>query len=210
MFFRTDQPHGLPHGPFNALVAPRPIGWISTLSREGVANLAPYSFFNAVAYQPPQVMFAATGSHAEGGFKDNVRNIADTGEFVINLATWALRREMNLTSTPAPRDVDEFEVAGLEKAPSELVSPPRVAASPAHLECRLLQIVELAAPSDDVLNRMIIGEVVGIHIDDSILTDGLVDVAKVRFLARLGYMDYAVVGESFAMERPGWPVVESG
>lgn len=206
MFFRTDQPHGLPHGPFNALVAPRPIGWISTLGKNGVANLAPYSFFNAIAYQPPQVMFSSTGHHAEGGLKDNIRNIADTGEFVVNIATWDLRRELNLTSTPAPRDIDEFEVAGLEKAPSELVRPPRVAASPAHLECRLLQIVELAAPSEDVSNRMVIGEVVGIHINDAVLTDGRVDPSKVRFLARLGYLDFAVVDEVFEMQRPGWPV----
>ena len=208
MFFDTDQPHGLPHSPFNALVVPRPIGWISTLSSTGVPNLAPYSFFNAVAYQPPQVMFAGSGSHAEGGLKDTVANIEATGEFVVNLASWALRTQMNESSTPAPRDIDEFEAVGLEKAPSALVAPPRVAASPAHLECRLSQIVELETSAPDVVNRLTVGHVVGIHIDDAVLTDGLVDMEKLQPVARLGYMDYTAVTDVFTMYRPPWPLSE--
>lgn len=206
MFIPTDQPHGLPHNPFSALIVPRPIGWISTLSAEGVANLSPYSFFNAVAYEPPQVMFSCSGQHAEGGPKDAVKNIQETGEFVVNLATWDLRHVMSDSSTPAPRDVDEFEAVGIEKAPSELVSPPRVKASPAHLECRLSQFVYLAKKSDDATNVMVIGEVLGIHIDESVMTDGRVDVRKLRPVSRLGYLDYALIDDCFEIPRPGWPL----
>ena len=131
MFYRTDEPHGLPHNPFNALVTPRPIGWISSVDGAGNVNLAPYSFFNAVSYSPPQVMFAASGYHTEGGLKDSVRNIQETGEFVVNMVNWELREAMNVTSTAAPKNVDEFEVAGLEKETAEMVTPPRVKGCPA-------------------------------------------------------------------------------
>ena len=207
MFYRPGEPHGLPHNPFNALVVPRPIGWISSLDGRGRANLAPYSFFNAVAYFPPQVIFAGTGAHSAGGLKDSVKNIEETGEFVCNLATEDLAQAMNLSSAAAPRETDEFELAGLTKAPAREVAPPRVAESPAHLECRLVRVVELettdavAAP-----NRLVIGRVVGIHIDDAVLTDGRVDYAKLQPLARLGYMDYAPVREVFEMTRPSWPL----
>ena len=210
MFYRTDQPHGLPHNPFAALVVPRPIGWISTLSADGVANLSPYSFFNAIAYEPPQVMFAGSNQHAEGGPKDAVKNIQETGEFVVNLATWDLRHVMSDTSTPAPRDVDEFEAVGIEKAPSELVAPPRVKASPIHLECRLSQIVQLEKSSDDAVNLMVIGVVAGVHISDEVIVDGKVDITKVRPVSRLGYLDYAVVDEVFSIPRPGWPLKAGG
>lgn len=206
MFIYTDRPHGLPHNPFAALVVPRPIGWISSLSADGVANLSPYSFFNAVAYEPPQVMFSCSGQHAEGGPKDAVRNIRETGEFVVNIATWNLRHKMSDTSTPAPRDVDEFEAVGLEKEPAKLVAPPRVKASPIHLECKLSQIVQLAKKSDDAINLMVIGEVLGISIADEVMVDGYVDIKKVRPVARLGYLDYTVVDEVFAIPRPGWPL----
>jgi flavin reductase (DIM6/NTAB) family NADH-FMN oxidoreductase RutF len=206
MFYRTDQPHGLPHNPFNALVVPRPIGWISSLDREGRVNLAPYSFFNAVAYTPPQVIFSATGPHAAGGLKDSAKNIEETGEFVCNFVTVALAQAMNLSSAAAPRDVDEFELAGLTKAPSTLVAPPRVRESPAHLECTLVRIVELESVDPvKAPNRLVIGKVVGIHIDDAVLTDGLVDIAKLKPVARLGYMDYTPVTEVFEMLRPNWP-----
>jgi flavin reductase (DIM6/NTAB) family NADH-FMN oxidoreductase RutF len=206
MFYRPGEPHGLPHDPFNALVVPRPIGWISSLDEGGRANLAPYSFFNAVAYVPPQVVFAGTGAHAAGGLKDSIANIERTGEFVCNLATEPLAEAMNLTSAPAPREVDEFEVAGLAKAASAEVAPPRVAESPAHLECRLVRVVELAT-TDPVAapNRLVIGRVVGVHIADAVLVDGRVDVTKLKPLARLGYMDYAPVRDVFAMKRPSWP-----
>lgn len=211
MFYRTDEPHGLPHNPFNALVVPRPIGWISSVDAAGRANLAPYSFFNAVAYTPPQVVFSGTGPHGEGGLKDSVHNIAETGSFVCNLVTVDLAEPMNATSAPAPRDVDEFAVAGLTKAPSRLVAAPRVAESPVHFECELVQIVELLTVDETrAPNRLVIGKVVGIHIDDAVLTDGRVDMAKLRPLSRLGYMDYAPVLDVFEMNRPRWPAGGAG
>ncbi len=206
MFYNTSDPHGLPHNPFNALVTPRPIGWISSVDKDGNANLAPYSFFNAVSYSPPQVMFAASGYHADGGLKDSVRNIQETGEFVVNMVTWDLREAMNITSASAPHDTDEFDVAGLEKEPSELVAPPRVKASPAHLECRYSQTVELPRVSEDAANLVVFGEVIGIHIRDDILVDGLVDMTKADVLGRLGYMDYVRITEPFTMDRPEWPI----
>ncbi|MFW5679071.1 MAG: flavin reductase family protein [Pseudomonadota bacterium] len=207
MFYRTDEPHGLPYNPFNALVVPRPIGWVSTVDREGRANLAPYSFFNAVAYTPPQVVFSGTGAHSAGGLKDSIQNVIDTGQFVCNLVTVELGRAMNLSSASAPRETDEFEVAGLTKAPGVLVDVPRVQESPAHLECTLVQVVELeTVDPDQAPNRLVIGKVVGIHIAEEMLTDGRVDMAKLRPLARLGYMDYAPLGEVFEMMRPNWPV----
>lgn len=207
MFYRTDEPHGLPHNPFNALVLPRPIGWISSMDTKGNVNLAPYSFFNGVAYSPPQVMFAASGYHNEGGLKDSVRNIEETGEFVVNLATYELRDAMNMSSAAAPNNVDEFELAGLEKEPSELVNAPRVKASPAHLECKYTQTVELLKPPDgDSSNLVIFGEVIGIHINDDILNDGMVDMEKADVIGRLGYMDYVRVSDIFTMHRPTWPI----
>jgi flavin reductase (DIM6/NTAB) family NADH-FMN oxidoreductase RutF len=210
MFYRADEPHGLRANPLNAIVVPRPIGWISSLSADGHANLAPYSFFNAVAYRPPQVMFSATGGHEHGGHKDSVANIEATGEFVVNVATWALREQMNATSLAAPAGFDEFEHAGLTKAPSGLVRPPRVAESPAQLECVLSQIVELESPSPDRPNRMVIGRVVGIHIDDRVIRDGLVDIALLDPIGRLGYDQYVRVTEAFAMTRPRWPADNGG
>ena len=203
MFYRTADGHGLPFNPFKALVSPRPIGWISTISADGEANLAPYSFFNGVSDSPPIVMFCPNGTHAEGGHKDTLRNIHETGEFVCNLSTWALREEMNGTSSSTARRVDEFDLAGLERTPSELVGPPRVKDSPAHLECRHLQTVTLPSTKPEGLNHMVLGEVIGIHIDESILADGKIDMAALRPIARLGYFDYTVVDEVFAMHRPG-------
>lgn len=208
VFYEPSQPHGLKRDPFKALVVPRPIGWISTVSATGVANLSPFSFFNAISASPPMVAFAANGRHAEGGPKDTLQNVTDTGEFVVNLATWDLREAVNRSSVAAPRAVDEFDLVGLEKLPSHLVRPPRVAASPVHLECRLLQIVPL--PADPVTgepNTLTIGSVVGVHIADAVLRDGRVDTAALAPIARLGYMDYAVVRDTFAMQRPTWPFI---
>ena len=205
MFYEPRSGHGLPHDPFNAIVLPRPIGWISTVAPEGGVNLAPFSFFNAVAYTPPQVMFATTAGHREGGHKDSMRNALATGEFVVNLATHALREAVNLTSTPAPRGVDELELAGLTPVPSRLVAPPRVGESPVHLECRVVTSVELPAPDPDDPNTVVFGEVVGVHIDDELLLDGLVDVRRLRPIGRLGYREYVDVTDSFEMTRPGWP-----
>jgi flavin reductase (DIM6/NTAB) family NADH-FMN oxidoreductase RutF len=204
MFYRPEDPHGLRANPLNAIVVPRPIGWISTLDRDGRANLAPYSFFNAVAYRPPQVMFSATGAHERSGLKDSVAYIEATGEFVVNLATWDLREAMNASSIAAPHGLDEFAHAGLAKAPSDIVRPPRVAESPVHLECVLSQVVELEAPARDRPNRLVVGRVVGIHVADRVIDDGLVWIERLDPIARLGYDQYARVREAFAMTRPRW------
>jgi flavin reductase (DIM6/NTAB) family NADH-FMN oxidoreductase RutF len=205
MFYRPDQPHGLRANPLNAIVVPRPIGWISSQNGAGRANLAPYSFFNAVAYRPPQLMFSATGPHDHGGLKDSIANIEATGEFVVNLATWELREAVNASSIGAPHGYDEFARAGLGKAPSEIVRPPRVAESPVHLECVLSQIVELEAPAPDRPNRMVIGRIVGIHIADRLIEGGVIDIARLDPIARLGYDQFARVREAFRMTRPRWP-----
>lgn len=202
MFFRPGTDHGLASNPFNQLVVPRPIGWISSLGRDGHVNLAPFSFYNAVAYVPPQVMFATTGPHRDGGAKDSLRNIRETGEFVVNLATWALRDAVNATSASAPGGVDEFELAGLTKEPARIVQPPRVAESPVHLECALTTIVELPTPDPEDPNTVVFGEVVGIHIADEVIVSGRVDVLKLDPIARLGYAQYTRVTDIFAMTRP--------
>ena len=204
MFYEPKDGSGLPHNPLNAIVVPRPIGWISTLSAEGVPNLAPYSFFNAVAYTPPQVMFAATSNHQFGGLKDAVADAQATGEFVVNVATWDLREQMNASAVPAPREVDEFEYAGLTKAESRLVTCPRVAESPVHLECRYTKSLEVLSDDPDEPNTVVFGEVVGVHIDDSVLVDGRVDFLKLRPVGRLGYLDFVEVDSFFTMPRPGW------
>ena len=197
---------GLQHSPWLAIVAPRPIGWISTLSVEGIPNLAPFSFFNGISSSPPMVMFCANASHAEGGRKDSFINARDTGEFVHNLVTHDLARRMNDTSATAPRAVDEFEVAGLTKAPSRLVKPYRVAESPVNVECRVIKHFELPGDRAGETNTMIIGKVVAIHIRDDVIVDGRLDLRRVQPLSRLGYLDYAVPGDLFAMPRPGWPL----
>jgi flavin reductase (DIM6/NTAB) family NADH-FMN oxidoreductase RutF len=202
MFYETSGPHGLPHDPFKSCVVPRPIGWISTLSREGVANLAPFSFFNGVGANPPQVMYHCGSQHAEGGPKDSLKNVIETGEFVFNMATWELHEQMNTTSLHLARNVDEFAAAGLAIEPSQLVSPPRVAASPIHLECTLVKTVDLLSNDPDDYNTIVCGHVIGVHIKDEVLTDGMVDMSKLRPIARLGYMDYTVIDNVFTMPFP--------
>ena len=192
--------HGLPHDPFKALVAPRPIGWIGTVDAQGRANLAPYSFFNAVSDRPPMVMFSS------GGRKDSLRNIAATGEFTCSLATWGLREAMNLSSAAVAPGVDEFALAGLDKAPSRFVRPPRVAASPAAFECRLWQMLELPAPPGrpEAAYTVVFGQVVGIYIDDAFIRDGTVRTGEMRPIARMGYMEYSTVTREsvFELNRP--------
>jgi len=204
VFYEPSKGHGLPNNPLNALVVPRPIGWISTLSKDGIANLAPYSFFNAVAYEPPQVMFAASSGHRLGGLKDSVKNAQETGEFIVNMATVALCEKMNASAVSAPRDIDEFEHVGLTKSKAIVVNAPRVAESPAHLECRTTQVLELPSDDPEDGNVMVLGEVVGVHIDDAILIDGRVDLMSIEPIGRLGYLDYIVVNNAFALERPSW------
>ena len=201
MFYRPGiDPHGLPHNPFKAIVAPRPIGWISTLDAQGRANLAPYSFFNAVADDPPIVVFSNTGGKDDRDRgKDSVSAIRETGEFVHHVVGQEWRDSMNASSGSFPAGTDEFEISGLEKAPSCLVAPPRIKDAPAAFECRLWKILDLPGPE----NVMVIGEVVGIHIDEAYLTDGLFDLNKVQPLARLGYRDYTAVTDLFSLKRPG-------
>lgn len=201
MFYETGNHHGLPHDPFKSCVAPRPIGWLTTLSEDGVVNLAPFSFFNGMASNPPVVVVGVNGRQPHGP-KDTLTNCRETGEFVANVATWDLREAVNLSSAPLPAEVDELALAGLTTAPSKLVRPPRVAESPIHLECKVIQFVDLPCDDPESRNTAIFGQVIGIHIDESVLTDGLVDNAKLKPIARLGYMDYCVVEEVFAMRRP--------
>ncbi len=201
MFWKTDEPHGLPHSPFKSCIVPRPIGWISTLDAAGVPNLAPYSFFNGVSADPPMVMFSSGGR--TDGQKDSINNAEATGEFVCSMVSWDLRDQMSTSSAEVPAEVDEFQLAGLEMEPSELVKAPRVKAAPIHLECIYLQTVQLPATANGRGNGMCIGQVIGVHISDHVLKDGMVDIQAFRPVARLGYMDYTSVTEVFEMNRPG-------
>lgn len=193
--------HGFQYDPFKAVVAPRPIGWVSTLSPKGVANLAPYSFFNAFAQEPHYVAYGS-GEARAGGVKHSLANIEATGEFVLSLATYDLREQMNLSSAHLDYEVDEFEHAGLGKAASRLVKPWRVAESPVALECRHFRTVPLPGDDGTAVDHLVVGRVLGIHIDDRFINDGRVDTAAMRPLARLGYSEYAVVTEAFRMRRP--------
>jgi flavin reductase (DIM6/NTAB) family NADH-FMN oxidoreductase RutF len=187
----------LPHDPFKAIVAPRPIGWITSISAKGDINLAPYSFFNGVNSRPNLVMFGSEG------FKDSVSNIAETAEFVCNLATWDLREAMNATSAPVSHGINEMARAGLAPAPSTIVKPPRVAASPCALECKLIRIVPMTTAAGEPVDcHVVFGEVVGVHIDERYIVDGRLDTAAMKPIARCGYDKYAVVDSLFAMTRP--------
>jgi flavin reductase (DIM6/NTAB) family NADH-FMN oxidoreductase RutF len=204
MFVSCDQPDpALSLNPFKACVLPRPIGWISTVDAAGRRNLAPFSFFNAISELPPMVMFCANGEHADGGEKDSVKNARETGEFVVNLATYDLRQSVNASSAEVGRAVDEFELAGLTAVPSRLVRAPRVAESPVNLECRVTEIREL--PCEGEIGRMVMGRVLGMHIADSAIVDGRVLAARLKPIARLGYREYASLGEIFKMTRPKTP-----
>ncbi|MEM9636978.1 MAG: flavin reductase family protein [Pseudomonadota bacterium] len=199
MFYRPADGHGLPHNPFNAIVSPRPIGWISTRDVQGRNNLAPYSFFNAVAYVPPQVMFASTSSKPDqGDTKDSVANIRETGVFCVNIVEYGMRDTMNTSSAPLPKHHDEFDTAGLAPVECSEIGCARVGAAPASLECRMTQIVKLAGES----NFVVFGEVVGVHIRDDTLVNGRFDVTSFQPLCRLGYHDYSRVTELFELVRP--------
>jgi flavin reductase (DIM6/NTAB) family NADH-FMN oxidoreductase RutF len=180
--------HGMRHDPFKALVAPRPIGWIGSVSKAGVLNLAPYSFFNAVSDSPPMVMFSSVGR------KDSVNNIEETGEFTCSMATEALVDGMNLSSAPVAANVDEHALAKLATATSLVVKPPRVAQSPSALECRLWKMISLPRIDESKPEIvMVFGQVVAIYIDDTYVEGGMVNTGAMRPLARMGYMDYSVV-----------------
>ncbi|RJT30363.1 flavin reductase family protein [Mesorhizobium waimense] len=199
MFYEPTKGHGLPHDPSKAIVAPRPIGWISTLNREGKINLAPYSFFNAFSTRPFLVWFSSEGQ------KDSASFAEETGEFVANLVSRELAEKMNRTAVDAPRGVSEFDYADLAMAPSRLVAPPRVAAAPAALECRVTEILRPRALDGTQTSAVVVaGEVVGVHIDDAFLNDGRFDIVRAGNVGRLGYMDYSSISDIFSMRRPRW------
>lgn len=199
MFYKPEDGHGLPHNPFKAIVAPRPIGWIGTRSASGSVNLAPYSFFNVICDTPPMIMFSSSG------FKDSVSFIEETGEFTANLVSDHLKEKMNASSVDAPRNVSEFEYAGLTAAHSKVIAAPYVKEAYAALECVAVEIRRLQDKQGrQTDNYMVIGEVVGVHIDESVLTDGLFDIKKAKPVTRLGYMDYATTEDVYQMFRPKW------
>jgi flavin reductase (DIM6/NTAB) family NADH-FMN oxidoreductase RutF len=204
MFYEPGkQSHGLPHDPYKSCVIPRPVGWMSTLSPDGVANLAPFSQFQNLTFDPPYLMFSAN-HNTKGKRKDTVNNVEATGEFVWNMATYALREAVNLSAQEVAPEVDEFELAGVSKAPSRLVKPPRVKESPVHFECAYHMTLRL--PGNGIMGsaNVIIGRVLGIHINDEFLTDdGLLDVLKIRPIAKLGYYDYTSIENTFQMIIPG-------
>jgi flavin reductase (DIM6/NTAB) family NADH-FMN oxidoreductase RutF len=189
MFYRPADGHGLPHSPFSAIVAPRPIGWISTRSAKG-DNLAPYSFFNAVGYTPPQVIFA-------GDYRDSMANAVESGVFAVNVVAAEALQAMNATSARFPHGTDEFTEAGVPKAECTAIDCPRVADAPATLECRFVKLVELLGDE-----HLLLGEVVGVHIRDDCLVDGRLDYTRYQPAARLGYQDYTFVREVVALKRP--------
>ncbi|MCH8824395.1 MAG: flavin reductase family protein [Planctomycetes bacterium] len=203
MFYETClNNHGLPRDPFKSCVVPRPIGWISTIDSNGKANLAPFSYFNAVSGLPPHVMFSPGGLGPEGKAKHSLLNAEATGEFVVNVVSRQLAEQMVQTSAAVAFDVDEFELAGLSKEPSKLVKPSRVAGAPIHLECKYWKTIQM--PQDDgVPCHMVIGQVVGVHIADEIIDDdGLVDVLRFEPVARLGYRQYASINNVFEIQLP--------
>jgi len=187
--------------PFKSLVFPRPIGWISSVDKKGNANLAPYSYFNAIADDPPQIMFASAAPELPSKFKDTLTNILETKEFVVNFATSITRKQMNLSSLDASKDQDEFVITNLKKRKSRLVKAPSVAASPVNLECKLLKTLKLKSNSKKC-TTMIIGEVVGIFIKDNFIKKGRVDSVAMRYVARMGYSEYTTVSSKIKMKRP--------
>ncbi len=198
MFYEPSQGHGLPFNPFKAIIAPRPIGWVSTIDTQGRPNLAPYSFFNAVSGTPEMIMFTSEG------LKDSVRNARDTGEFVYNLVSASLMQAMNATSAALAPGDNEFEFAKLGATASRIVKPPRVADTPAALECKVTTVTELTDMHGKPIDRyMVIGQVVGVHIADEYLVNGRFDMVKAQTMARCGYQDYAQVTALTQLLRPG-------
>ena len=201
MFYEPKKGHPFSIDPYKSLIFPRPIGWISSISKKGIANLAPFSYFNALADDPPQVMFAAAASVKSRNKKDTLSNILVTKEFVVNFATTTTRKQMNLSSVDAPQDVDEFLLTKLKKRKSKLVKAPSVADSPVNLECKLLKTLKLTSNTKKY-TTMIIGEVIGIYIKDSFIEKGRVNSAAMRYVARMGYTEYTTISSKFKMKNP--------
>ncbi|MEP2783704.1 MAG: flavin reductase family protein [Pseudoruegeria sp.] len=200
MFYRPAEGHGLPHNPFNAVITPRPIAWISSRGSDGSDNLAPYSFFNGISYDPPQVMFATTSDKDDRPRgKDSLANIESSGVFCVNIVEFSSFAAMSETSGGYEREVDEFAHAGVEKVQCSEIDCPRVATAPASLECQLVDVIKLRGTA----NYMAIGEVIGIHLRDDCVKDGIFDITAYEPLARLGYRDYTKVSEVFSLKRPG-------
>ena len=201
MFYQPNKGNPLSIDPFKSLIFPRPIGWISSVDKKGNANLAPYSYFNAIADNPPQVMFASGSNEKPLNKKDTLLNVIATKEFVVNFATSATRKEMNLSSIDVPRDEDEFLISKLKKRKSKLVNPPSVDDSPVNLECKLLKILKLKS-NNKKYTTMVIGEVIGIYINDSYIKNGRINSTAMRYVARMGYSEYTTISSSFKMKRP--------
>ena len=199
LFFRPEERDRrlFPHDPFKGMIIPRPVGWISTMSAAGEVNLAPYSYFNAYSSWPMIVGFSSEGE------KDSAAFAAEGGDFVWSMATWPLREQMNETSAPLARGENEFRHASLEQAPSRLVRPPRVAASPAALECKVTQVVKLRGiDGADISRTLVLGQVIGLHVDERFLRNGRLDAVAMQTIARCGYDEYTVVERVFSMQRP--------
>ena len=187
--------------PYKSLIFPRPIGWISSIDKKGIVNLAPYSYFNAIADDPPQIMFVAGASDKSSQKKDTLNNIMTTKEFVVNFATTATRKQMNISSKDIHKDDDEFVLAKLKKRKSRLVKVPSVADSPVNLECKFLKSIKLKS-SLRKFSTMVMGEVIGIYIKDSFIVKGRVNSTAMRYVARMGYSEYTTVSSKFKMKRP--------
>ena len=199
MFYQPKNGHQLPHNPLKAIVTPRPIGWIGTRSKEGALNLAPYSFFNVICDNPPLLMFCSSG------YKDSVAFVEETGEFTANMVGAHLAKEMNATSVNSPRGVSEFDYAGLTPAACEMIKAPRVAEAYAVLECVVVEVKRLTGKDGALAESyMVIGEIVGVHIDEAILVGGRIDITKSQPVSRLGYMDFATTDKVYEMFRPKW------
>ena len=203
MFYEPKKGYPFKIDPFKSIVFPRPIGWISSLSKSGVANLAPYSYFNAIADDPPQVMFSSGAQSFKKNYKDSLINILASKEFVVNFATSLTRNAMNLSSINAPSDIDEFIFTKIKKRKSKIVKVPSVFVSPVTLECKLLKTLKLKSNSKQS-ETLVIGEVIGIFINNKFIKEGRVDSAAMRYVARMGYSDYTTISSKFRMKRPNW------
>ena len=203
MFYEPKKGHPFNIDPYKSLVFPRPIGWISSVSKKGVANLAPYSYFNAIADEPPQVMFSSGAHPFKKSYKDSLINILATKEFVVNFVTSDSRNAMNLSSIDAPSEMDEFLFAKLKKRKSKLVKVPSVFNSPVSLECKLLRTFKLKSNTKQNAT-IVIGEVIGIYINNKFIKEGRVDSAAMRYVARMGYSEYTTISTKFKMKRPNW------
>lgn len=201
MFYNTEENnHNLLYNPFKSCIVPRPIGWISTISKNKIVNIAPFSYFNAVSDSPPVLMFSSSFK-TDGSDKDTVRNIEETGEFVFNIVTYDLQQQMLKSSTPLPYDVSEALEYNIETSDSLIVKPPRIKSSPINLECKYIKNTTLSIGNKSCGVKVIFGHVVGVHIDDSIIEDGKINIKKIRPISRLGYDQYAVIDEIFSMRK---------